>query len=395
MKIDILIKNGHIVDPARGIDAVGEIAVCGGKIVDLQGEIPEPAQTINADGCYVFPGLIDYHTHIFYGGTALGACPDFMLSTGVTAAVDAGSAGSYTFPVFQKNVIANSNVRIKAFVSCYPMGLGGERVQENFDPKFFDESNLRHLFNTEKDAILGLKMRISRGLIRDLEPLRAAVALAERLGNNVPLCVHITDPAGSMDEVMELMRPGDIVCHVYEGTGNTILDENNSVLPSVRAARDRGVIFDVANGKMNFSVEVCQRAMEQGFLPDVISTDMSVEKIHYGARVRTLPFVMSKFLSLGMSLTEVIRRTTEIPAALMGLQGEIGTLRPGSRADICICKLVEREVMHYDTNRVAFRGRHLLIPQMTVVDGKIAFGQIDFSLPEEDIENLFAGKRIK
>lgn len=395
MKLDVLIKNGHVVDPAQNIDEVKNIGILAGKIVDIENQRVEPVQTVEAGGCYVFPGLIDFHTHIFYDGTFLSACPDFLLSSGVTAAVDAGSVGGYTFPIFEKNVIANSNVHVKAFVSCYSMGLGGERAFENFDPEKFDVDYYQKIFSYHKDNILGLKLRISRNLMNDLTPFKESVHFAEKLGKDVRLCVHITDPAGSMDEVMDTFRPGDVVAHIYEGLGNTILDENGKVLPSVWAAHERGVIFDAANGKMNFSIDICRKAMEQGLLPDIISTDMTGDKYCFGTRVRALPFVMSEFLSLGMSLPEVVRRTTEIPARLMGMSDQIGTLKPGSNADVSIFKLQNRKVMHYDTKRVPFEGNCLLIPQMTIIKGITAFGQMDFNLPEVDVENYFGGKWIE
>ena len=396
MKLDVLIKNGHVVDPAQNIDEIKSIGIFAGRIVDIEGKDVEPVQTVDAANCYVFPGLIDFHTHCYYDGTFLSVCPDFMLQTGVTAAVDAGSVGGYTYPLFEKNVIANSNVHVKAYVSCYPMGLGGERAFENFSPEKHDVDYYQKIFSYDQDKhnILGLKIRISKNCMSDLTPFKASVGLSEALGNT-PLCVHITDPAGSMDDVMDTFRPGDVVAHIYEGLGNTILDENGKVLPSVWAAHERGVIFDSANGKMNFSIEVCRKAMEQGLLPDIISTDMTGDKLCFGTRARALPFVMSEFLSFGMPLKEVVRRVTEAPAKIMGMEGKIGTLKPGSYADVAIFKKVDRKVMHYDTRRTPFEGNCLLIPQMTIIKGLTAFGQMDFNLPEVDVENYFGGKWIE
>ena len=261
---------------------------------------------------------------------------------------------------------------------------------------FSDVDYYKKIFANDQNKrnILGLKIRISKNCMEDLRPYKAAFELSEALGN-VPLCVHITDPAGPMDEVMNALRPGDVVAHIFEGVGDTILDENGKVLPSVWAAHERGVIFDSANGKMNFSIDVCRKAMAQGLLPDIISTDMTGDKLCFGTRARALPFIMSEYLSCGMPLFEVVRRVTEIPAKVMGMENEIGTLKPGYPADISIFKKVNRKVMHYDTRRTPFEGNCLLIPQMTIINGVTAFAQIDFNLPEVDVENYFGGKWIE
>ncbi len=179
---------------------------------------------------------------------------------------------------------------------------------------------------------------------------------------------------------MNAMRAGDIVCHMYHGIGETILDANGKVLPEVAEARNRGVFFDVANGINNFSTEIAIRAMEQGFLPDLLSTDMGLDRVFYDKRVRSLPLVMSKFLSLGMSLKEVVRCVTETPALLMGMKGRLGTLAPGAFANVSIFRLENREICHTDVKQFKLIGKHLLIPQMAIAKGQIAFGQIDFSL---------------
>jgi dihydroorotase len=386
MRLDVLIQNGRVVDPAQNVDGIIDIGIVYNKVVNIQGQEIEPAQVIDATGCYVFPGLIDFHTHIFYGGSNMGVCPNHLLATGVTTAVDSGSTGSCTFPIFKTSIIENSDVRIKSYLSCYPMGLGGGKIVENFDPKLFDKRRLKNLMQCYPKDILGLKIRISRDLMENLTPLSAAIEMSEELGGILPVCVHVTDPAGDMDEVMNMMRPGDIICHMYHGTGATILDESGKVRNSVLKARECGVVFDVANGKKNFSIDVCKAALEQGFLPDIISTDMTNDKINYASRVRTLPFVLSKFISLGLDLKEVIRCATETPAELMGMEGQIGTLKPGSYADVSIFKLAERRVVHHDTHQTPYIGDCLLIPQMTIIDGKLAFGQIDFNLPEEDVQ---------
>lgn len=383
MQVDILIKNGHVLDPRQNIDEVRDIGVVFNRIADISGQEVQAVQVIDAAGCYVFPGLIDFHAHIFYRGTANGVSPDFFPATGVTAAVDAGSSGCLNFPVFHDSIIAGSAIRVKAFLSCYSLGLGGAGIAENFDPALFDKKNIARVRHKYPEDVLGLKLRLTKSLVNDIVPLQAALELAEELGET-PVCVHVTNPPCPMEDIARVLRKGDILCHMYHGTGNTILGSDGGVLPEIREARARGVIFDMCNGKTNFSHAVSLKALEQGFYPDIISTDAGLDKLNYDNRSRTLAFIMSKYISYGMKLPDIIRCVTETPARLMGLDGRIGTLAPGAYADISIFKLTRQRVVHYDKDAQAYAGNHLLIPQMTITDGEIAFGQIDFNLWEED-----------
>ncbi len=382
MKMDMLIRNGRVIDPLRNIDEVRDIGIIGDKIVETAGRDIEATQTVDASGCYVLPGLIDFHTHTYYKKTGLGACPDFLPATGVTAAVDAGSSGCRNFPDFYTDVMLKSPVRMKAYLSCCSIGMAGPGGHEDFAPEHFEADEIARARERYPDRIIGLKLRIGSHLVRDLRPLEAAVEMAERIGG-MPLCVHVTDPAGSMRDVAKLLRRGDILCHVYHGTGDTILDAHGRVLDEILKARERGVIFDVANGNLNCYHSVSIAAIREGFLPDIISTDLTRDKLNYAARARTLPFVMSKYLSFGMTLSEVVRCATATPAGVMGMEGRIGTLAPGSSADVTIVRQVKRRVVYRDTASAAYVGNSLLVPQMTVLNGEIAFGQIDFNLPEE------------
>jgi dihydroorotase len=185
-----------------------------------------------------------------------------------------------------------------------------------------------------------------------------------------------------MEDIANVLRKGDVMCHVYHGTGNTILGEDGQIINEIHKARERGVLFDVANGKMNCSHFVSNEALKQKFLPDIISTDMTGDKLYYASHARSLPFVMSKYISFGMSLYDVVRCTTETPAKVMGMEGQIGTLAPGAFADVSIMKMVDKQATYHDTFGAAYVGNQLLIPQMTISNGEIAFGQIDFNLSE-------------
>lgn len=377
MKADFLIKNGCIVDPARGIETVADVAVARNKIVPSTGV--DAGQVIDASGCYVLPGLIDFHTHIFLGGTQNGANPNFMCASGVTAAVDAGSSGCTNYRAFRKSTVETSSLCVKTYLSCCSIGLAGGAYLENFSPELFDKDGILQLKEEFPDDILGLKIRIPKQLVHDLRPLEKAIELAEEIGN-MSVCVHVTNAPASMADVAKILRRGDIFCHAYHGTGQTILSENGDVLPAIREARERGILFDMSHGNTNFSNAVCQKALAQGFPPDIISTDMGVVRFYQGRRVRSLPFVMSKLLSFGMTMIDVVRCVTATPAKSMNMSGVIGTLGAGARADIAIVKKVAREVHFEDASGSSCSGNVLLLPQMTMLSGQSVFIMNDFNL---------------
>jgi predicted amidohydrolase len=381
MQIDILIKNGHVVDPARGIDGVRVVGIRGNRIVETEGQEASAAVVLDASGCYVFPGLIDFHGHLFFGGTIMSINPDFQLCTGVTAAVDAGSSGCATYRAYYQSVIARSWIRIKAYLSCFTGGMVGVGFPENFDPALFNKARIAQLLDEYKDNIIGLKLRLSlhNNMAKDIKPLEAAIALAEEVGD-VPVCVHVTNPPCAMTEIVSLLRKDDVLCHMYHRTGDNLFGKNDKIPAAFLKARERGVMFDMAHGRTNFSHKVCQDALREGFPPDILTTDMTVEKLFILNQARSLPFVMSQFLSYGMSLTEVVRATTQTPARLMKMEGQIGTLAPGALADVAIFKMTNRKVMYLDKDREKHFGNGLLVPQMTISNGQLAFAQIDFDL---------------
>ena len=381
MNIDFLIHNGHVVDPANGVDGIRSIGVQGQRIVDIEGKTVTATNTLDASGCYVFPGLVDYHTHLFFGGALSGCYPDFQVGTGVTSAVDAGSSGCGTYRAFHQAVIVQSRVRIKALLSCYTGGLLSGGFHENFDPALFNKPMIAQLAREFPDTVIGLKMRLSLSgqLTKDIKPLEAAVAMADEIGG-LSVCVHVTNPPCAMTDIVSLLRPGDVFCHVFHGKGDILLDKNGKIPPAFLRARERGVIFDVANGRMNCSHKVCRAAIREGFLPDVISTDMGLDKLYLGNHVRSLPFVMAKFLSFGMSLPDVVRSVTETPARLMNMAGKIGTLAPDAFADVAVFRKTDRRTAYLDAENDVQIGEGFLVPQATIINGLLAYAQADFNL---------------
>lgn len=374
--LDLLIVNGHVIDPANQVDEVRPVAVYNGEIVPYdQGE---PARhTIDAAGRYVFPGLIDSHAHMFTEGTEIGIYPDLAyLPTGVTSAVDA-TAGVANYRLFRSAVIARSKVTIKSFLQMCSAGLATTSYHENINPKYFNPEKIARIYHENKDNILGLKIRQSEELAEGLgiEPLKATVAIADRIG--CPVEVHCTNIPVPTSEVLALLRPGDIFEHVYQGVKNTILDENGRLYDSVRQARERGILFDTAEGRKHGDFDVMRKAMEQGFVADFCSTDLVLASM-YRRSIFSLPNLMSRYIAMGIPLTQVVRMATQAPARLMGMEGVIGCLTPGARADIAIFRWIPQRQTYKDWKGSTFQADMLLKPELTIKDGDLVYCAPDY-----------------
>jgi predicted amidohydrolase len=379
VKLDLRIAGGTIVDPERGIHGPGEVLIQGNTIVSAQpGQQIEAERTIDAAGCLVFPGLIDFHAHLYGGGTESGVHADTaLLPMGVTAGVDGGSCGTANYEMFYRTAVATSRVRLFAFVNICPGGLIATRYPEELNPKHYDEKALAELLNRYRGQCLGLKVRFSKEIVREFgnAPLEATVAIAQRLG--CPVVVHTTNPAAAPEKIVAMLRPGDVYCHAHQGAGETIIGADGKVRPALYDAQRSGIIFDACNGRNNFSFKVAQAAVCQGFLPDVISTDVT-RKTLYGDFVFSLPYIMMKYLNLGMSLDKVVAACTSVPARLIGMKGKLGTLAPGALADVAVFRATKKKLGMTDALGDSISGDHVLVPQMTVLDGNIAYRQIDF-----------------
>jgi predicted amidohydrolase len=376
---DILITGGRIIDPARGIDSINDVLISGDRIALLSGGDRGSANlVVRADGCFVLPGLIDFHSHVFFDGTDNGIAPDAgMLPNCVTTTVDGGSAGTANYSIFHKNIIANSVVRIKSFLHVAPAGQLTAKFTENHDQKYYDEDKMELLYRKYSGELIGLKIRLSKEVVGELglEPLKKALEIAEHL--SCPIAVHVTNPAADTREVVELLRPRDIFVHVYHGKGSTIIGDDGRVLPAVKAARQRGVIFDAANGSNNFVFSIAEAALNDHFLPDIISADLTWRTL-FRQPVFGLPWMMSKYLALGMKLHDIVAACTSTPADVMGMSGEIGTLAPGACADVAILRLVDHPCEFLDTNGDIRVGDKLLLPQATIRGGRVVFRQLNF-----------------
>ncbi|EPN4913048.1 metallo-dependent hydrolase [Enterobacter cloacae] len=382
MKLDILIKNGLVADLDNADYVNQNIGIVGNRIVDLQDVENAQAETIiDAAGCIVLPGLIDFHAHVFHGGTAISVNPDVLcLPNGVTSVVDAGSSGWVNYKLFRNSVMNTAQTRIKSYLNVVnvwlsTLGGGPTGYLENTNPANFNVEKISQTLDENRDNILGLKLRYSQDIATGRnfsgDPFYATVELARAL--KTTLCVHVTDSRLPADELIGHFQADDIYAHCFHGTGNAILRESGELFPAIRDAKGRGVIFDCSNGVAHFDFNVARNAMEQGFNPDIISTDLTLRNSLRTDKVFSLLFIMSKYLNMGMSFFEVVRAVTRTPARLMKMQGQIGTLAPGALADIAIVKLRKDKIVFEDTKGAVLEGDRYIDNCATIINGQIVY----------------------
>lgn len=376
---DILISGGTVIDPAANFHGLANVLMTNGEIVAVNPGIKTDAvQRIDATGCYVLPGLIDYHTHLFYGGTHIGLNPDLaLLPQGVTTAVDQGSAGVDNFGLFFDTVVSRSQTRIFCLLHVALSGLKSLPSNlEVVEPDLFDMTRTNDLLQQYAGRLLGLKVRQSQEIVGKLglAPLKATIDMADLIGCRV--VVHTTNPPSAIGELADLLRPGDVFTHMYQGKGNSIIDKSGKVDQAVRQARERGVVFDTADGRGHYSFHVAKIALAEGFVPDVISTDLVSSNV-YDQAVFGLPLIMSKYLALGLSLSNVVEACTATPAKLIGMEGRLGTLSPGAFADVAIFRLAEKPLSFTDHFGDSLVCNQLLIPQLTISHGKVVYRSLE------------------
>jgi len=374
--LDICIKGGRIIDPAAGRDEIGTVGIKGNRIVD-SGPDNQAEYVVDATGCLVVPGLIDFHAHLFNGGSSHGIIPDMLVSNGVTAVNDAGTTGAANFESFYRSVVVQSAVRIFAGLNLYPMGQPGYGISEDLDPGKYPKKEIKKLIERYPTRIRSVKIRLGEEIVGEngLQYLKGAVSFCEELG--LPLVVHASNPPCSAEELAAELRPNDVFCHCFHGKKNPIVDADGRILPGIQKARERGVLFDCCNGRSNFSCAVGREAISQNFYPDFISTDLIPDYWNQNGFAKSLPYIMSKYLTLGMPIYEVIRAVTATPAQWLDLP-QIGTVQSGSLADVAIFRLVDAKADFIDNLGGHIQGNKLLKAQMTILNGQIVFSQIDF-----------------
>ena len=377
MWVDLLIKNGHVYDPEAGIDHLGNVAVVKGKIISNHAEADVQAnQIIDAEGAFVLPGLIDIHTHVSRFATHIGLNPDIAcIPNGVTAVVDCGSSGVSNFRSVLR-ILKDFEIKSKLVLH---VSAGGQimttQFAENINPAVWNMRYFEDAFREYPDELLGLKIRVSKYLLKDYgtEPLKQALKLAKHL--NTRLFIHATDPICTMEELVEMLRPGDVLSHVYHGDGYTLL-RKGIISKSIYEAQKRGVILDVAQGQGNFSLPLTAECIRQGLLPDTISTDLNIPNWN-SPLVFSLLMTMSKMMALGLPMDEVIKGVTSRPAQVMGKAGDLGTLKEGTTADISVLKLVEKPTIFRDKYGNQIAAEKKFVPLATVIDGRVQYQSCD------------------
>ncbi|MBM3277173.1 MAG: amidohydrolase/deacetylase family metallohydrolase [Candidatus Handelsmanbacteria bacterium] len=375
MKYDLLLKGGTLVDPAQGLHARRDVAFADGKVAALGETIDsaEARQTLDATGRIVSPGLIDLHVHVFYGVSHFGIQPDpTCLARGATTVVDAGSAGADTFPGFRKYVIEVSATRILAQLNISSQGMLTRQIGEFEIPEYADVGKACAMIEEHRDLILGVKVRLTKNSIvsprSGMLPLQRAREAADAVG--LLIMVHPQDAwCDSLDEILTLMRQGDILTHCFHGSRCGILDEGGRVRDSVRAAMERGVIFDVGHGAGSFNWKVAEHALAQGVLPQTISSDLHVYNVN--GPVYDLASVVGKFLHLGLSLDETLAKVTSVPAQIIHLEDQLGTLIPGAWGDAVVLELRQGEFQLVDSQGQTRTGKQQLFPVAVVKGGKV------------------------
>lgn len=381
MKVDIAIKDGHVVDPSQNLNQVKTIYLKAGKVVEPPaGEVIEAGYELDATECYVIPGMIDYHEHINYNLTEVGIPADLAtLPKGVTTVVDCGSSGPTNCLGFLER-LKSLLVRTRIYIHISPLGLSSRQFYEPLLPEKWDMDQFAYVFEKGGENIQGIKMRVSTYVLKQqgMEPFYKMMEVADRF--HKPVLIHPSDPPVPQKKILNALRPGDVYCHTYQGKGYTILDdgEKGKLLPELWEARKRGVVFDVAHGGGNFDFEIAERALDQGFFPDMISTDMTKMTWHKKP-VCGLSYIMSKFLYLGMSLMDVVRCVTETPARMLNLEGVAGTLKPGACGDVSVLKMAEGNFNFDDTMKHQRVGHQLLYPVATFRDGMMVYQDLMFS----------------
>lgn len=377
---DLLIKNGHLIDPKNLIDQPMDVAVLNGEVAEVSSHIPneKAKKVIDATGLYVVPGLIDMHVHVFAGtrhdeyisNSYTSLPPDgFTFRSGVTTVVDAGSSGWRNFKTFREQTIDHSETRVLAFLNIVGSGMKGGAIEQNLgdmDPKL-----TAIVARQNPDVVVGIKLAHYSG--PEWDPLERTVEAGKLV--NMPVMIDFGGniPELSMETLLlDKLRPGDIYTHCFAHVRGRIpvLDENGKVRHYVFEAQEKGIVFDVGHGGGSFLFEQAIPAMDQGFMPNSISTDLHTGSMNAG--MKDMLNIMSKFMNMGMSLQQLVERSTWKPAVYIQRE-DLGHLSVGSVADIALLNIIEGDFGFADTKGWKIRGNKKLECEMTLREGKMVW----------------------
>ncbi|MGU3341307.1 amidohydrolase/deacetylase family metallohydrolase [Methylobacterium mesophilicum] len=374
MPHDLILKGARIIDPSQNHDGIGDVAFAQGRVSGFGRDlVAGPGTQVRAmAGAIVTPGLIDLHTHVYWGGTSLGIDADaFCRTSGVTTSVDTGSAGPGNFSGFRKHVIDRSEARILAYLHVSFAGIFGFSktimVGESEDPRLMAPREAVEVVEANRDVIVGIKVRVGRHASGDqgTAPLDIALQVAEETG--LPLMAHIDEPPPSYEAVLAMLRPGDVLTHAFRPFPNSPITAQGAVKPALREARARGVLFDIGHGKGSFAFKTARAMLAGGFLPDTISSD--VHQLCIDGPAFDQVTTMSKMLCLGMSLHDVVAAST-VNAAVALKRMEYGTLKVGALGDATVLSVQDGAFDYVDT-----RGEHMTGAQRIFSEGVVLRGR--------------------
>jgi len=371
--MDLILRGGRVIDPASRLDAICDVGFTNGRVAAVAPHIGEKANVErDVKGTIVTPGMIDLHTHVYWGGTSIGVeAEPIARRSGTTTFVDAGTAGPGNFPGFRKHVIEPSAVRILAYLNVSFAGIFAfsrtVMVGESSDLRLLDLNECVRVARENRDLVVGIKVRVGRsaGGSSGVAPLDMAIEVADELG--LPVMAHIDHPPPSRREVLERLRPGDVLTHCYRPFPNSLLRSDGGVREEALIARERGITFDIGHGAGSFGFHACRGLLAAGFRPDVISSDVHVLNIDGPAF--DLLTTLSKFLVLGMDVNALVAAVTEAPARAIR-RPSLGTLVVGSEGDATVVDIEQGEFEFHDT-----QGERLAADRRFRLKGMVVGGQ--------------------
>jgi len=371
---ELVLRGGRVIDPSQNLDGTADVVFADGRVKALGRDAhhARDAEVRDAKGLIVTPGLIDLHTHVYWGGTSLGVdAAALARKSGTTTFVDAGSAGPGNFMGFRRHVIEPAPVRILPYLNISFAGIyafsASVMVGECSDVRLLDLRECRRVAEANRDLVVGIKVRVGKGAggSSGVAPLDMALEVAEAVG--LPVMCHLDFPPPSRLEVMSRLRKGDVLTHCFRPFPNAPSAPQGGVREEILAARERGVVFDIGHGQGSFGFGTARAMLAAGFLPDVISSD--VHSLSINGPAFDLLHTLSKFVVLGVPLPQVIRAATSAPAAAIN-RPELGSFRPGAVGDATLISIEEGEFTYHDVLAEPLTGNKRLAARGVVVGGK-------------------------